>query len=199
MEKTGSKPIDELIVLAKGGNGLAFTALWDRHIGQLSNYLKTKFSNLGTYEVEDICSRSFEKAFRQIHTFDPSRSQFLTWLCVIARNTALDSMEQDRRVHPKSQIVYLDDEAQNSGMEGIADQTSDALNSLISTEDEEEKTKYIECLPELYREVARRRMIDGMKYNEIAEAMDLELNTVKTRIRRAKKIIDELRKEEDDV
>lgn len=198
MAKTGSKPIDELVVLAQGGNGLAFTALWDRHIDQLRNYLKTKFSNLGSYEIEDICSRSFEKAFRQIHSYDPSKSQFLTWLCVIARNTALDSMEQDRRIHPKSQIVYLDDEAQNSGMEGIADQTSDALVSLIRNEDEEEKEKYIDCLPELYREVARKRMIDGMKYNEIAECMDIELNTVKTRIRRAKQIIDDMRKKEEE-
>ena len=198
MERTGSKPIDELVVLAQGGNGLAFTALWDRHIDQLRNYLKTKFSNLGSYEIEDICSRSFEKAFRQIHSYDPSKSQFLTWLCVIARNTALDSMEQDRRIHPKSQIVYLDDEAQNSGMEGIADQTSDALVSLIRNEDEEEKEKYIDCLPELYREVARKRMIDGMKYNEIAECMDIELNTVKTRIRRAKQIIDDMRRKEEE-
>ena len=36
-----------------------------------------------------------------------------------------------------------------------------------------------------------------MKYDEIAENMDLELNTVKTRIRRAKQIIDTLRAEED--
>ena len=35
-----------------------------------------------------------------------------------------------------------------------------------------------------------------MKYDEIAENMDLELNTVKTRIRRAKLIIDTLRSEE---
>lgn len=36
-----------------------------------------------------------------------------------------------------------------------------------------------------------------MKYNEIAEALDMELNTVKTRIRRAKKMIDDLRKQEE--
>ena len=35
MERTGLKPIDELVILAKGGNGLAFTALWDRHIDQM--------------------------------------------------------------------------------------------------------------------------------------------------------------------
>ena len=66
------------------------------------------------------------------------------------------------------------------------------------TESEEERVKYIDRLPELYREVARKRLIDGMKYDEIAENMDLELNTVKTRIRRAKQIIDALRADEEE-
>ncbi len=187
------RPIDELIQLAKNGNGLAFTALWDRHIDQLRSYIKNRFKNIDDYDVDDICSRSFEKAFRQIHNYDETRSQFLTWLSTIARNTALDSLEKEKRVHPKNQIVYLDDDSQSSGFEGIPDQTEDALNTLIKTESEEERIKYIDRLPELYRTVARKRLIDGMKYDEIAENMDLELNTVKTRLRRAKQMIDSMR------
>ena len=37
-----------------------------------------------------------------------------------------------------------------------------------------------------------------MKYNEIAESLDLELNTVKTRLRRAKQIMDELRERDEE-
>ena len=192
------KPIDELIVLAKGGNGLAFTALWDRHIDLLRSYIKNRFKNIDDYDVDDICSRSFEKAFRQIHNFDDSKSQFPTWLFTIARNTALDTLEKDKRIHPKNQIVYLDDDTQSSGLEGIPDQADDALGKLIKIEHEEERVKYIDRLPELYREVARKRLIDGMKYDEIAASMDIELNTVKTRIRRAKQIIDKLRAEEEE-
>ncbi len=187
------RPIDELIQLAKNGNGLAFTALWDRHIDQLRSYIKNRFKNIDDYDVDDICSRSFEKAFRQIHNYDETRSQFLTWLSTIARNTALDSLEKEKRVHPKNQIVYLDDDSQSSGFEGIPDQTEDALNTLIKTESEEERIKYIDRLPDLYRTVARKRLIDGMKYDEIAENMDLELNTVKTRLRRAKQMMDSMR------
>ncbi|MBO5635583.1 MAG: sigma-70 family RNA polymerase sigma factor [Bacteroidales bacterium] len=195
MVTTGLKPIDELVILARNGNGLAFTALWDRHIDQLRSYIKNRFKNIDDYDVDDICSRSFEKAFRQIHNFDDTKSQFLTWLCKIAKNTALDSLEKENRIHPKNQIVYLDDETQSTGLEGIPDLSEDALGTLIKTESEEERIKYIDRLPELYREVARKRLIDGMKYDEIAENMDLELNTVKTRIRRAKMIIDSLRAE----
>ena len=101
-------------------------------------------------------------------------------------------------MHPKNQIVYLDDENKPSGVEVIPDQAEDALNSLIKIENEEERAKYIDRLPDLYREVARKRLIDGLKYNEIAEALGMELNTVKTRIRRSKQMIDELRKKEEE-
>lgn len=101
-------------------------------------------------------------------------------------------------MHPKNQIVYLDDENKPSGVEVIPDQAEDALNSLIKIENEEERAKYIDRLPDLYREVASKRLIDGLKYNEIAEALGMELNTVKTRIRRSKQMIDELRKKEEE-
>ena len=109
----------------------------------------------------------------------------------------MDYLEQDKKIHPKDRIVYIDD-SDPSGVEDIADKTEDALNSLIKNETEEERQKYIDRLPELYRTVARKRLIDGMKYNEIAENLGLELNTVKTRIRRAKSIIDELRKDDEE-
>ena len=131
MVKTGLKPIDELILLAKEGNGFAFTALWDRHIEQLRSYIKLQIKRVNYMDVDDICSRSFEKAFRQIHNYN------------------------------------------------------------------QENEKYINGLPEIYREPARKRIIEGMNYKEIAEELNLELNTVKTRIRRAKAQIEKIRKEKE--
>ena len=82
-------------------------------------------------------------------------------------------------------------------MNSIPDQEVNALENLIHNENEEEKTEYINRLPGLYREVAGKRMLEGMKYNEIAECMDINLNTVKTRISRAKELIDKMRKEDE--
>ena len=141
MGRISLKPTDELIILAQRGNGLAFTALWDRHIEQLRSYIKARFKNIDDYVADDICSRSFEKAFRQIQHYDQYKSRFLTWLCTIAKNTALDTIEQEQRVHPKNQIVYLDDENKPSGVEVIPDQAEDALNSLIKIENEEERAE----------------------------------------------------------
>ncbi|MBR3012852.1 MAG: sigma-70 family RNA polymerase sigma factor [Bacteroidales bacterium] len=196
MEPTGSNRINELVRQAIAGNGTAFTALWDIHIESLRMFVKNWLKNLDDLYVDDICSRSFEKAFRQIGSYDPSKSQFITWLRTIARNTALDLLEQEGRVH--SQMVSIDDFARQSQMvDSLPDQMASPLESIIRDEDQVETEGYVEKLPSLYREVARKRLIEGMQYKEIAQETGLELNTVRTRIRRARAIIDRMRKEED--
>ena len=196
MEATGSNHINDLVRQAIAGNGTAFTALWDLHIDSLRAFVKKWLKNLDDLYIDDICSRSFEKAFRQIGSYDPSKSQFITWLRTIARNTALDLLEQEGRVH--SQMVSIDDFVRQSQMvDSLPDQMASPLESIIRDEDQVETEGYVEKLPALYREVARKRLIEGLQYKEIAQETGLELNTVRTRIRRARAIIDRMRKEGD--
>lgn len=193
MAAPGSKPIDELVRRAMIGDGAAFTELWDTHISSLKNYLKGIMKNLDDFYIDDICSRSFEKAFRQIGSYDPSKSQFATWLKVIAHNTALDTIEQESRV--QRVYVWLDDDTKTPGISEIKDDIDTPLESIIKNEDQEETQNYIDGLPDLYREIARKRLIDGLQYKEIAEETGLELNTVRTRIRRAKAMIEKMKSE----
>ena len=198
MERTGSKRIDELVRQAVSGNGTAFTALWDEYIGQLRSYVRGWIKNIDDLYVDDICSRSFEKAFRQIGSFDPSRSQFFTWLRTIAHNTALDVLDREARMHPRHQTVYLDDEDHQMAVaDTLPDQVDTALDSIIKDESMEATAKYIDALPELYRDIARRRLLDGAQYKEIADELGMELNTVRTRIRRAKQMIDRMSREDE--
>lgn len=200
MVKTGSRPTDELVLRAVRGDGHAFTALWDSYSGELREYLHKTIKSLDAFYIDDICSRSFEKAFRQISTFDPSISRFSTWLRVIARNTALDVLEGENKVHPKNQVVYIDDDSKAGNVaDSIPDRIDTPLDSIIKNEDQEEKTGYIGKLPELYREVAKLRIIDEMQYKEIAETTGLELNTVRTRLRRAREIIEKLSRQDEQV
>ncbi len=190
----GSRPIDELVRRAMIGDGAAFTELWDTHIAALKSYLRGIMKNLDDFYLDDICSRSFEKAFRQIGSYDPSKSQFATWLKVIAHNTALDTIEQEARV--QRGYVRLDDDTKNLNIGEIKDDIDTPLDSMIRNEDQEETQGYIDGLPDLYREIAHKRLIDGLQYKEIAEETGLELNTVRTRIRRAKAMIEKMKSDE---
>ena len=197
MEKTGLKPIDELVRRAIIGDGAAFTELWDTNIESLKAYLAgTVMKQYDAFFIDDICSRSFEKAFRQIGSYDPSKSKFSTWLRAIARNTALDTLEVEERANRK--FVSIDDgEARVAVIDNMGDGESTPLESIIKDEDEEKLEHYIEALPELYRDIARRRLIEGLQYKEIAEETGMALNTVRTRIRRAKALIDNMKTEDE--
>lgn len=196
MAKIGSKPIDELVRRAIIGDGTAFTALWDTNIDSLKAYLKSLLKNMDDFYIDDICSRSFEKAFRQIRSYDPGRSQFSTWLRKIAHNTAMDVVDAENRA--MGEMVSIDGKGQESDLgESLEEQIDSPLESIIRNEDEEQTNRYIDALPQLYREVARKRLIEGLQYKEIAEELGMELNTVRTRIRRAKGLIENMKDEQD--
>ena len=199
MEKTGSKPINELVQAAIQGNGTAFTALWDMYIDQLRAYIRSFMRKQDDLYIDDICSRSFEKAFRQINSFDPSKSQFITWLRVIAHNTALDLKEREDRLYPKNQVVYLDDNTKaSSAVDMIQVSEETPLDSIIKEESDTLNAGYVDKLPELYRTIAHMRLIDGMQYKEIAQELDMPLNTVRTRISRANKLIMQMRLDQEE-
>lgn len=192
MAKPGLRPIDELVRLAMIGDGAAFTELWDTNIESLRAYIKSNMKSLDDFYIDDVCSKSFEKAFRQIASYDPSKSQFATWLRIIAHNTALDVIDMESRSHRN--YVSLDtSDSGTSVIETIGDDIDTPLESIIKDEDAQDIQRYIDGLPELYRDIARMRLIDGLQYKEIAEELDMEMNTVRTRIRRAKAMIDKMK------
>lgn len=197
MEKTGSMPIDDLLRRAVEGDGKAFTTLWDTYMGQLRKYIRGWLKSVDDFTVDDICSRSFEKAFRQIATFDPERGRFSTWLRKIAHNTAIDLIESEGRAHPRKLTIYLDSGTESAEMADIIkDDVDTPLDSIIRIESRETTAACIEALPELYRGIAKMRLLDGMQYKEIATGLDMGINTVRTRIRRAKMLIDKMSREQ---
>lgn len=195
MAQIGSKPIDELVRRAIIGDGTAFTALWDANIVSIRAYLRTTMKGLDHFYIEDVCSKTFEKAFRQIRSYDPSLGRFEVWLKRIAHNTALDVIDQEtRRLRG---YVSIDDESRTLNVaDTIGDGEEDALEGIIKTETREETEQLVEGLPEIYRDIAHKRLIEGMQYKEIAEETGLELNTVRTRIRRAKQMLDKMKSEQ---
>ncbi len=189
MVQTGSRPIDELVRRAIIGDGTAFTELWDSNIGALRAYLGKNMKQLDHFYIEDVCSKTFEKAFRQIGTYDPALGSFDAWLKRIARNTAFDVIEQESR--RQRGYISIDEDGRLLQVAETPDQ-EDPLDEVIKTEVRTRTAKMVDELPELYRNIARMRLIEGMQYKEIADETGLELNTVRTRIRRAKMLLDKM-------
>jgi RNA polymerase sigma-70 factor (ECF subfamily) len=135
----------------------------------------------------DVAQEAFLKAYRAVPAFRGD-SAFYTWLYRIAINTAKNHLVAARR-RPMSLEIEL---SESEGFEPFASlRDVDSPESLALTDEIGEViNKAVEDLPDELRTAILLREIEGMSYEEIAEAMDCPVGTVRSRIFRAREAID---------
>ena len=188
METTGSKLTDlpdlDLVKLALEQNQAAFIVLYTRYNAGVKNHISRYI--LQTEDVEDICLESFQKAFSQIETYNPEY-KFSTWLYRIARNTAFDYLSKQNREMAKMPTTSINEEL--AELKELPAAMHNPEEDIIQQQEYDKWLTNIEKLKDDYRVVAKMNLIDNFGYKEIADALELPLNTVKTKIRRAKAIL----------
>lgn len=121
--------------------------------------------------AEDIAQEAFIKAFKHLHVFDDTKSRFSTWLYKIATNKALDHLRANKRSIPTEDIDSLANEA-----------TPD-----YAAEEECRRVRHaVAALPSTHRQVIEAYYWQGKSYQQIANDMNIPLNTLRTWLRRAK-------------
>jgi len=137
-------------------------------------------------EVLDVAQEAFLKAYRALPSFRGD-SQFYTWLYRIAINTAKNHLVSQGRRPPASDIDLMDAEH----LEGTEDLKEYSTPEEFLLKDEVEKTvvEAMESLPDDLRTAITLREIEGLSYEEIAEAMACPVGTVRSRIFRAREAI----------
>lgn len=177
----------DLITLAQKKNEAAFLEIFNRYKGGLKVHVgKVVIPS----DVEDICLQTFMKAFLHIESYNPEKAEFRTWLYTIGWNTALDHAGKKKREMDNMPTTSI--EGDEGSTANISTQEKPADEAISSQEDYDKLIGYINGLAGIYREIAIYRFIDEKEYNEIAERTGLPLNTVKTRIRRAKEILQKM-------
>ena len=185
METTGSKLTNlsdnELVYLALEQNQAAFIVLYTRYNAgvraHISRYVSQK------EDIEDICLESFQKAFSQISSYNPEY-KLSTWLYRIARNTAFDHLSKhDREKNYMPTTSINEDTAE---LKELPATMHNPEEDIITQQEYDKWLMNIEKLKDDYRIVAKMNLIDNFGYKEIADALDMPINTVKTKIRRAK-------------
>ena len=143
--------------------------------------------------VQDIAQETFVRAYRALAQFRGD-AQFYTWLYRIAVNTAkkqLLELKRDPLVFQSQLSSGEDDETSSPERElnaQVADaETPDAV--LASKEIAEAVNAALEALPEELRMAITLREMEGMSYEEIAQALECPIGTVRSRIFRAREAI----------
>ncbi|HEY3049667.1 MAG TPA: RNA polymerase sigma factor RpoE [Polaromonas sp.] len=144
--------------------------------------------------VEDIAQETFIRAYRALSQFR-GEAQFYTWLYRIAVNTAKKALMDLKRNPTVSENSFKsaqsDESDETSPLENelTSSETPDAV--LASKEIAEMVNAAMEALPEELRQAITLREIEGLSYEEISEAMNCPIGTVRSRIFRAREAISE--------
>ena len=185
MEKTGLKLTElsdkELVDLALQQNQAAFIVLYTRYSAGVRSHISKYISQ--AEDREDVALESFQKAFSPLGLYNPEY-RFSTWLYRIARNTAFDHISRKDREKNSMPTTSISDNLPE--LNDIAAATHNPEEDIINQQEYDKWLANIEKLKDDYRTVAKMNLIDHFGYKEIAESLDLPINTVKTRIRRAK-------------
>ncbi len=176
MKDNGVEISDEELVkrAVDGGDQTAYTILHTRYKAQLEAFVREMLASCAE-DSADITQIALYKAFSSLEMYNPSY-KFSTWLYNIAKNTVIDSLRKQ-----KANIEH--------GFYGVSKSPEDEY---ISMQSFSEIINRIDSLDPKYREVAKLRFVKELAYDEIAVLTGLPINTVRTRIRRAKELLKDL-------
>jgi RNA polymerase sigma-70 factor, ECF subfamily len=187
-EKEEPREVDdrELVKRAQHEDKGAFEILVKRHQGRVFAVAGGILRN--REDVEDIGQQVFLKAYFSLKRFD-QRAAFSTWLYKITVNECWDMLRK-RKVRP---LVYETDlsEEQAQQYQAAEKQTDGSLDTSERLALRQEVEHLLECLEERDRMMLVLKEVQGFSVEEIAEILEINGNTVKVRLFRARQKIAE--------
>ncbi len=165
-----------LIRASQQGDTVAYGELVRRYQGGVFGACFRVLHN--RQDAEDMTQETFVRAFGKLNTFDITRP-FGAWVRRVAVNVCLNS-----RAGRQVEQVPLADEWDSSGAP-----TPERI--LMQRERADNLQRAIAALPPHYRAVIELRHLQGLSYDDIAATLDLPVNTAKSHLYRARKLLAE--------
>ena len=169
----------ELIQAYRDGDERAFALLVQRYLPLIYRFLRRLVRDAEL--ADDLAQETFVRAWKKFSTFDPTRS-FKAWLFAIAKHAAFDILKK------KQPLVFSELEQADNAL-SFADTIADdrPLPELVLERAEQivQVEAALERLSFSARTVVLMHDREELTFQEIAEALQEPLNTVKSRYRRA--------------
>jgi RNA polymerase sigma-70 factor (ECF subfamily) len=171
---------EDLARLAQQGDQDAFAELVKRYEKQI---FSMAYRLIGDYdEAADLAQEAFLRIYRMLDRYDPEK-RFFSWMYRVAQNTCINAMnKRPANVVPMERAEeYFSDDQGGSHAE--------PEQNYLNREVRENIDKAIAELPDNYRDVIYLRYIEDMPYQQIADALNLPLSTIETRLFRGRKLL----------
>jgi RNA polymerase sigma-70 factor (ECF subfamily) len=160
-------------IRASAADGEAFLVVVERHLEEISRYLRRRVSR----EIADeLTADVFATAFARRRSYDLERTSALPWLYGIASNLLRNSLRHELRELELLARVAVDPLADGG----------DPLDRVLRTSVEPALARALLGLTPEERDVLLLHAGGELAYEEIADALDLPVGTVKSRLSRAR-------------
>ncbi len=171
----------DLVARARAGDQEAFARLVEENQNRVYSLALRLVGD--REEAADLAQEAFLKAWQGLKSFQGD-SSFATWIYRLTTNVCIDHLRRQKRRQGVETAVSLDDE--DSGWAEPADWDQDPQRKLEQSERGRALARAMEQLPDHQRRALVLRELSGLSYQEIGQALDLDLGTVKSRIARAR-------------
>lgn len=165
-----------------GGDANAFETLVLEYEKNVYNIALRMTGN--SEDAVDMTQEAFIKAYNSLQSFRGD-SKFSVWLYRIVSNVCLDFLRSKNR-RPTVSLSVEDDDGEDAQLD-VADESQSPELLLDRKLTRDSVRRGLDSLPPDYRQILLLREIQGLSYDEIAQALSLEVGTVKSRIFRARK------------
>ena len=173
-----------LVRKAKAGDVGAFEELvrrYDRNVFRIANHITQNRE-----DAEDVVQDAFLKAYQNLERFQ-EQSKFYTWLVRIAVNEALMRLRKRRTGTGRTVSIDEDIETEDDAIpREIADWSPNPEQMYSQAELKDILSRNIQGLPASFRTVFVLRDVEGLSTEETAEALQLSVPAVKSRLLRAR-------------
>lgn len=171
------------------GNDAAFGQLVSRYKDAITNYLNMM---VGDYDTAvDLCQETFLRVYRNIHRYS-NLYQFSTWIYRIATNLAIDEMRYRKR---RGSVYYRNiwgtrkpADKETPEFE-ITDVRRGPRDEMLRKESSQVLGDAIRSLPEKYRTAFIMKEVQELPYDTIAKALNCSAGTIKSRLHRARELL----------
>lgn len=174
-----------LVERVQRGDKKAFDVLVLKYQHKVANLISRYVRDQA--EVLDVTQEAFIKAYRALPKFRGD-SAFYTWLYRVAINTAKNHLAAQARRPPGEDIEA--DTAEQMDMGAPLKETDTPERMALQREIARTIQQALDDLPDDLRTAITLRELEGLTYEEIAQAMDCPIGTVRSRIFRAREAID---------
>ncbi|MBL9216578.1 MAG: sigma-70 family RNA polymerase sigma factor [Opitutaceae bacterium] len=174
----------ELLHRAQAGDEAAFGAIMRAHYERTFRLVYAILRHEA--DARDVCQEIWLTVWRELPRFRGG-SRFTTWLHPIATRRALDQLRRRRRWFDRFLPFGSDPDTVAAAPESAA--TDDARESAEASERTGRLRRVLDSLPPKLRAVLALRELEGLSYEEIAQAASIPTGTVMSRLHHARRLL----------